>query len=365
MKLINLFILSATLAAMFLLTSCGENVLPDPIDGEVQYYFEGKIQGESVKWEAGKETYYMSVNEVSSPFNPDMTFFGKIRKPSDSNRNAIEIYFENPLLHNTTSVDTFFQPRDFLYRLDNTSSGNEPVILEANVSATGTTSYSWDFGDGTFSSTQNVAHLFPNPAQEYTIKLTSQTTNGQNICSSEIIQKITPEKINCRSDFTYNPVGSLEREIQFSSAEDLYWDFGDGSPEEYGKTPLHLYSSKGVFTVTAQTDTGQACYSNISKNIPVGNVGGCGVNFTVSQPVSPQNQRVTIVYKDSGGKVFSSRNAPQPVTAFFALVSSENKTESLQKIKKLTLAFTCEVISNDGERLLIESEKSVFAVAIP
>ncbi len=365
MKPVRSFLLLFYITGILILSSCGENVLPDPIDGEVQFYFDGKIKGESVKWEAGKNDYYMSVNDVPLVFNPDMRFFGKLRIPADSNRNALEIYFENPLLNSPASTDTFFQPRDFLYQLENTSSGDEPVVFQAISSGNGTTTYSWDFGDGTFSTSANVVHLFANPAQEYTVKLNALTTDGQNSCSSEIIQKIIPENVNCRGDFSFNPSNGLEREIQFNSEENRFWDFGDGSAVEYGKNPVHLYSSKGVFTVSAVTDTGQACFSSLAKNIEVGNIGGCGINFQVTQPLIPQNQRVTIIYKDSNGKVFSSRNIPQPGGTFFSVLKSEALTENQQKIKKLTLLFSCQVISNDGEVIPIVGEKVVFAVAIP
>ncbi|UHD17097.1 PKD domain-containing protein [Thiocapsa bogorovii] len=54
------------------------------------------------------------------------------------------------------------------------------------------------------------------------------------------------------------------------------WDFGDGSPFEWGKTKSHIYSESGTYTVTLRiTDDGNA-RTEASRTIVVGSDGGGG-----------------------------------------------------------------------------------------
>ena len=53
-------------------------------------------------------------------------------------------------------------------------------------SSTNGTSYSWDFGDNTFSSVTNPVHTF-NLAGNYTVELTADGTGGSNTVSKTII----------------------------------------------------------------------------------------------------------------------------------------------------------------------------------
>lgn len=363
-KYLSLVFLGIGVIAL-VLSGCGENVLPEPDEGVVQYYFEGKVNGNLVKWEAGKNGYYLSLNEVPPVFNPDMVFFGKLRIPNDSTRNALEIYIEKPELFVPASVDTLFQVGAFSYSSPSTTLSENLTFqadFQGNPSAV---TYTWDFGDGTFSNIPNPIHTFPNPNQEYAVKLSSTITDNQFPCRSEIVQKIIPTNILCRENFSFMPTGGLQREIAFQSSSSLKWDFGDGSPIVIGTNPIHLYSSKGVFTVSTQSEASSSCPYQMSKNIQVGEIGGCGVNFEVSSPTLPENKVIRIVYRDDSGKAYHSDRTSQAVGAYFSLTQVENKIENQQKIKKINVKFSCTLQSTDGEVLNIMSENTSFGMRVP
>ena len=365
MKLTSFFPIFVSVFTALIFVGCGNNVLPEPTEGQVQFYFEGKINGETVKWEAGKNQYYLQTNAISSSFPSNAPFVGKLRIPQDSNRNVLEIYFMNPALQNSASADTFFQPKAFDYQVASTASDSATVRFQALGVSSANIQYNWDFGDGTSSMLPTITHTFANPYQEYTITLNVAVNDGQNICNSVLTQQIIPAKVVCRENFTYMPINGSERQIQFQATENQYWDFGDGSPVVFGQNPVHLYSSKGVFTVTAQTDTSVSCQSYVAKNIEVGDIGGCGINFSAISLINPQNPSILIVYKDSDGVRYSSETTPQLANAYFTLVKTENIIENQQKIKKLTLLFDCEVRNTAGEVIRIQGEKVVWGVRTP
>lgn len=237
-----------------------------------------------------------------------------------------------------------------------------PVNDSVKFTASSASTYSWDFGDGTSSTKAQPTHLFPNPTQAYTVTLYTQNNNG---CKSQITQHVTPSKVTCREGFTFANVNGLERQLQFQSSQNCYWDFGDGSPTVWSKTPIHLYASKGVFTVTATQDSGFACHQKVTENVKVGNITACASNFS-SEIIPTVNIRfVTINYRDTNGILYTSDKTSQPSNAFFTILKAEDYTENQQKIKKLTLAFACKVGSDNGDTHFIEGQKTIWGVQVP
>lgn len=143
---------------------------------------------------------------------------------------------------------------------DTSESSGRPVI-----------SWSWDFGDGSFSKVKNPAHSFSS-AGRYKVRLSAITDIG---CLSDTftlpvaitdppVAKFEATSPLCEKSaaiFTDNSsitIGNIGKWI---------WDFGDGTKvTSTDRNPVsHTYSSAGVFAVSLQVSTSAGCSSTVNK----------------------------------------------------------------------------------------------------
>lgn len=147
------------------------------------------------------------------------------------------------------------------------------------------TSWNWDFGDGSpASNDQDPKHLYASPGS-YQVTLTVSSNNGcQNTFSDSIDVSLKPT-----ADFTFNnnqcarlPVSFTDTSIPggTSSIVSWNWDFGDGSPADTTQTPVHVFDTAGVYTVTLTVFIQNGCSDEIS--FPVTVIPSPVPDFTVS-----------------------------------------------------------------------------------
>lgn len=122
-----------------------------------------------------------------------------------------------------------------------------------------TTTYLWDFGDGTRSTNDSIEHTYATPGT-YTVQLTVTDTNSCNgvksFSSSILIKPVV--NLNLRlSDTT----GCFPLTITFNNATaspgDYYWDFADGTSSTL-KSPTHTFNYGGdyrVMVIMSDTNT--------------------------------------------------------------------------------------------------------------
>jgi len=130
--------------------------------------------------------------------------------------------------------------------------------------------WNWNFGDATFSSLQNPAHVYAN-AGNFNITLTAQSAMG---CVSTLTQPVSvyqlPEAL-----FTAPPVcqgaPTVFTDASTSSGGSINfwnWDFGDGqtSPQV---SPQHVYASAGFWPVTQTVVTVNGCSDTYNGGVVV------------------------------------------------------------------------------------------------
>jgi len=146
----------------------------------------------------------------------------------------------------------------------NMTSGEAPLSVQfielssfyslSDVSG-GVTDWYWDFGDGTFSTSENPTHTYSTPGI-YTVSLRITDSSGTEdieVKSDFIVVGIAP---TVKAEFTsLNRLGSDRTIVDFidqSSGKitSWEWDFGDGSPRSYDQNPSHVYTEPGSYTVT-------------------------------------------------------------------------------------------------------------------
>jgi len=151
---------------------------------------------------------------------------------------------------------------------------NFSVLVEAGKKATFTnlsqnsSSYSWNFGDGTSASTdENPVHTYASFGS-YNVTLTA----GDGATTVDFSQEVViPEPIA-----SFNAVVEGGDKVTFtntsSNCVSYTWDFGDGTAESTDENPIHTYTAYGIFTVKLTGSDGVAI-SELTKDI------------TISQPI--------------------------------------------------------------------------------
>ena len=158
------------------------------------------------------------------------------------------------------------------FSANNVCEGNQTEFTdESSVFISNLDSWSWDFGDGIGSSTdQNPAYLYGDSGT-YTVQLDMVTNDG---CSGTFTQNVlvnpTPEIAfsgidTCLNDETAFVNNSAPQDNTIASWD---WTFGDGTILN-GVDGAHTYLDHGPFTVslTATTDSGCVASGSIDVNV--------------------------------------------------------------------------------------------------
>jgi PKD repeat protein len=133
-------------------------------------------------------------------------------------------------------------------------SGNAPFTVNFTDQSTGnSTSWTWDFGDGSNSTQQNPAHTY-NALGDYTVQLTATNACGSDaeIKTNYIhVDPCIPPVANFVASATS---GNAPFTVNFTdqssgSPTSWSWDFGDGGSSTQ-RNPSHIYNAAGTYTVT-------------------------------------------------------------------------------------------------------------------
>jgi len=147
-----------------------------------------------------------------------------------------------------------------------------------NLVATGTGTYSWNFGDGNTSTAQNPSHPFVTPGY-YSITQTATNSNGctASLVSANYIHVLAgPTALFATSNtaFCRPPAQVTFTDASTGSAPLSYaWNFGDffTSPSA---SPTHSYSTTGSFTVKEVVTDSYGCKDSmvVPNDVTVQNI---------------------------------------------------------------------------------------------
>ncbi len=182
------------------------------------------------------------------------------------------------ITHDTTGCQSVYsnpiplfvqQPPTSNFTLSNTS-GCAPLNVTINNQSTGAVNYTWDFGDGTTSTSHNPNHIY-STAGTYFISLV--TGNGTG-CKDTMISlvPITVGNTPAPSFTASNVIGCPPLPVQFinnstntDSSTIFVWSLGNGLTTT-GDEPAHVYVTPGIYTVTLTATNNGVCSASYVLN---------------------------------------------------------------------------------------------------
>ncbi|MHC1706289.1 MAG: PKD domain-containing protein [Bacteroidales bacterium] len=220
------------------------------------------------------------------------------------------------------TINVGFFPRPLINFMPDTLEGCEPVVVHfANGSLPADALFSWDFGDGNFSTNHSPTHSYSGEG-EYSVTLTA--TTGEGCQESYSVPNIIKVYTQPKADFTSYPdlVNIQNPVVTFTNTSvngnHPFWDFGDGITSEE-ENPEHSYEAVGVYDVWLVYQTEHGCIDSIMKSVTViddsisiPNVitpNGDGVNdYFVVRNIEAFLTNELIVFNRWGKKVYEKLN---------------------------------------------------------
>lgn len=165
---------------------------------------------------------------------------------------------------------------------------NSPVCFtDQSIVPAGYTGYiakwKWDFGDGTtqtiiIPASPNICHIFPTGTMNYTVTLTTWTSDSCTAFKTHNIN-IIPSPI---AGFTYSTTSCQNQSVQFTdqsqtngggSITQWHWNFGDPPSGLLNLSPIqnpaHTYIVAGSYIVTLIVQNATGCADTIVKTVTV------------------------------------------------------------------------------------------------
>lgn len=126
------------------------------------------------------------------------------------------------------------------------------TVTFTNLSVGDGLTFTWDFGDGSFSTDMNPVHTYPSSGT-YTVRLTAKNEGGSHEISRTLTVKNLTQIPVANFNYAYRNDSTAPCLIEFYNTSigdslEYLWDFGDGSTS-VGFSPYHTYTAAGTYSV--------------------------------------------------------------------------------------------------------------------
>tara|TARA_R110002050_G_scaffold290260_1_gene443784 strand:- start:114903 stop:115991 length:1089 start_codon:yes stop_codon:yes gene_type:complete len=356
----------------FALTACNRQ-LPDPETSTAIFYVKGILDGKNINFSAGDHKYYMLPNYEDDTLGI-RSYTGKLGNlncvGTDDCPESIEFLFRENESNGSiryeidksifNSVFAIRGPADYLFTSYKATFISKSLPAGAN--------HFWDFGDGVLSTDVNPTHYYLDKVDSVIYPhLRVESGSG---CSSVITYESSFNS-GCDVDFTpgFSNGHLTLSSVPVNSRSEL-WDFSNGYlPLGPGNIP----PTDSVFLACVEsTDTLSGCVSYKCKNIILDTSRvACVANFDIYKEVITSVDvrdylEVTIKWRNSEGKLFSSDRFEQPLSNSVEILEVERYSKDINghPTKKVTLKFNIRLFGdNETDFVDLSSEKSVIALA--
>lgn len=139
-----------------------------------------------------------------------------------------------------------------------------------------TTTYEWDFGDGTYGTGQNVTHTFDpvGGISSYLVCLTTYSTDSLgDTCLAYSCQPVwVGNQQGCEASFWARPDSGMYTyqfmDMSWGDPTSWFWEFGDGNTSTE-QNPYHTYEAQGNYLICL-TIEGDSCSDTYCDSLMVG-----------------------------------------------------------------------------------------------
>ncbi|MCC7399903.1 MAG: PKD domain-containing protein [Chitinophagaceae bacterium] len=209
----------------------------------------------------------------------------------------------------------------------------------STVSGGTVSQWSWDFGDGTSSSSQNPVKNYSSPGT-YTIKLSvtsaigCPTVNNFSV-KNIIIDPLPTVNFNFSSTTCENSIVTIT-DASIANAGNLNqwnWNYGDGTNAvlNSGNPFDHLYNASGIYNVSLQVQTDKGCTGNaVTKQLiihPKPKAGFISPQVCLNDPAAPFTDTSHVApgsitgwnwnFGDGGNSALQNPNHTYPATGTY------------------------------------------------
>ncbi|NNM15354.1 MAG: PKD domain-containing protein, partial [Bacteroidia bacterium] len=172
-------------------------------------------------------------------------------------------------------TDTLLFPNRFTFSFPNadfsspTTAACSPASIDFVNQSTNGTTFTWDFGDSTFSNLSDPSHIYNIPGY-YTVSLIASNNDGCNDTMTYNNFLLIPGTYTDFSVISTDGCPMLVNQFTDLSinASTWNWNFGDGYSSTV-QNPQHLYADTGTFQVTLITTDTIGCSSVFTMPTPI------------------------------------------------------------------------------------------------
>ena len=160
-------------------------------------------------------------------------------------------------------------------------------FTDQSTSPNAITSWLWDFGDGSTSTSQNSSHAYAHEGSYY-VCLTIHDDHG---CSHTSCQHITVEPISapCHASFSFHQIANTltvnftDLSTSSNTITSWHWDFGDGETSDL-QNPEHTYAHDGTYNVCLTIHDESGCSNTYCHHFKVEPISAdCHAAFSFEQ----------------------------------------------------------------------------------
>ncbi len=208
---------------------------------------------------------------IQNPDNPGAT--------CNVRENAGDLGGRLSILGLTSFVPNIFanRPADFAYTILDSCKGE---VQFKGVNRVSNSVVQWEFGDGSTSTALNPVHVFPNPANMYSVKLRLLTDLGcgDYVAARQVLPggAFLEAKFGLITDCATRSISVSDSTFTSLANLSYAWNFGDGNSSAE-REPVHTYATVGNYNVQLIVSSG-ACAADtfslpVKYNLPLVNAG--------------------------------------------------------------------------------------------
>jgi PKD repeat protein len=224
-------------------------------------------------------------NSFSNQYSPTHTYaqggvYSICLTLIDSLANCYDIYCDSVMVGNTVPPC----PSSFTKQV----SGSTVAFHGSAVNGSTNVTYTWDFGDNTSGSGQNVTHTYSQPGT-YSVCLTTTTALSCTYTSCQPV--VIGGATGCQAHFSWMPDSTGTGIVFFNNsvgnATTWNWNFGDATSSNQQQPGVHFYNGSGPYMVCLTITGPNNCQSTFCDTVYLQNAGCIGHFTHSSQPANP------------------------------------------------------------------------------